>query len=86
MNPYAYLRPGAPGHKGVGRAWACVLAYLTGVDQDLLARNEYLAAEKTSARLVPLPALGRLKAAAIGLPLITYSTLTASRPIVRHFQ
>jgi hypothetical protein len=26
--------------------WACILAYVTGtVDQDLLARNEYFAAE-----------------------------------------
>jgi putative transposase len=39
--------------------WACILAYATGtVDQELLARNEYLAAEN---RILKLQLKGRLK-------------------------
>ena len=39
--------------------WACILAYVTGiVDQELLARNEYLAAEN---RILKAQLKGRLR-------------------------
>ena len=39
--------------------WARVLAYVTGtVDQELMARNEYLVAEN---RIIKAPLKGRLK-------------------------
>ena len=39
--------------------WACILAYVTGtVDQELLARNEYLAAEN---RILKAQLTGRLR-------------------------
>jgi putative transposase len=39
--------------------WACILAYVTGmVDQELMARNEYLAAEN---RILKVQLKGRLK-------------------------
>jgi hypothetical protein len=45
--------------QGVGMDWARILAYGTGtVDQELLARNEYLAAEN---RIIKAQLKGRLK-------------------------
>src|SRR5882762_6898900 len=45
--------------QGVVMDWACILAYVTGtVDQELLARNEYLAAEN---RIIKAQLKGRLK-------------------------
>jgi hypothetical protein len=47
------------GAKGLGMAWARMLVYVTGtVDQELLARNEYLAAEN---RIIKAQLKGRLK-------------------------
>ena len=45
--------------QGAGMDWARILAYVTGtVDQELLARNEYLAAEN---RIIKAQLKGRLK-------------------------
>src|ERR1700681_88390 len=45
--------------RGLGMDWARILAYVTGtVDQELLARNEYLAAEN---RIMKAQLKGRLK-------------------------
>jgi putative transposase len=47
------------GARGALMAWARILAYVTGtVDQELLARNEYLAAEN---RILEAQLNGRLK-------------------------
>jgi len=45
--------------RGLGMDWTRILAYVTGmVDQELLARNEYLAAEN---RIMKAQLKGRLK-------------------------
>jgi len=52
-------RPRAGVGQGAVMNWARVLAYVTGtVDQELLARNEYLAAEN---RIIKAQLKGRLK-------------------------
>ena len=51
--------PGAGQGRGLGMDWARILAYVTGtVDQELLARNEYLAIEN---RICMAQLNGRLK-------------------------
>src|ERR1700682_534506 len=53
------LSPRVSGGQGSIRPWARILAYVTGtVDQELLARNEYLAAEN---RILKVQLNGRLK-------------------------
>jgi hypothetical protein len=54
MTPFAEGRG-----RGLGMDWARMLAYVSGtVDQELLARNEYLAAEN---RIMKAQLKGRLK-------------------------
>jgi hypothetical protein len=51
--------PGSVRGRGTAVDWARMLAYVTGtVDQELLARNEYLAAEN---RIIKSQLKGRLK-------------------------
>jgi putative transposase len=53
------LSPRVAVGQGAVMDWACILAYVTGtVDQELLARNEYLTAEN---RIIKAQLKGRLK-------------------------
>src|SRR6201987_1434597 len=54
-----FLRQSIANRRGGRMDWARILAYVTGmVDQELLARNEYLAAEN---RILKAQSKGRLK-------------------------
>ena len=57
--------------------WARILAYVTGtVDQDLLARNEYLAAEN---RIMKAQLKGRLQRSDAGVQILSAQTPAAPR-------
>ncbi len=57
--------------------WARILAYVTGtVDQELLARNEYLAAEN---RILKAQLNGRLQRSDAGVQILSAQTPAAPR-------
>ena len=59
MRPGHDAVAGVKAEQGAVMDWARILAYVTGtVDQELLARNEYLAAEN---RIIKAQLKGRLK-------------------------